>query len=244
MQNTPSVSVSASLSCLSPQDISQNNSSSVFSEASYDGDEPSSDESEHDTKESVSLAKQQAARKLLSLDCRRGQASISDEGARQMKLGMEANRIITQGERATAQRDELLAMSRSDAFPNSSQIPVSAMLNMLKVSSENTQPTKYLTLLRQKLEDNSRMTFFEFSKAQIQARLEANWCRKDARELTRLQHMIDEVGRPQPIEDEFIEKRSKIKKTHTAFKPQIILPEKQPDQARSDREDTCCCCPI
>jgi hypothetical protein len=68
MQNPPSQSVSASLSSISPQDYSLNNSALAFSEASSDGDEPYSvsfDESEHCAKESVSLAKQQAAKKLL-----------------------------------------------------------------------------------------------------------------------------------------------------------------------------------
>jgi hypothetical protein len=56
------------------------------------------------------------------------------------------------------------------------------------------------------------MSFFDFSKEQVLAQLQVEQRRKHSREQTRLQHMIDVVGKPPPSEAEFIEKKSKVKK--------------------------------
>lgn len=98
------------------------------------------------------------------------------------KLQIKANIINTKREHEIDFKMVEKAKPDSVALPNSKQIPVCAILNTLRVASSCGQLTKHLALVKDKLEKKGdRADFFEFSKIDAEARLEAINKRKQSR---------------------------------------------------------------
>jgi hypothetical protein len=178
------------------------------------------------------------------------------EERRLVNLQLNANRIINKGIELRRKKAEGRSLLESSAFPNSKAIPIKAIKNILNSGGgDRSEQSKFIHVLKDKLDRNEDMNFFEFSKEAAKTKIELTNHKNRNKRLNRLKQKIEDAGRTkarsespntevmsdqEPDELPALQRRSKVE-PKPKFKAQITrLPDKFVEPTGDVRACACC----